>query len=564
MKHKYWLIFLGLIAFVGMGSIYLYPDENVDTGIERPFERRSRVLDDAEPAPWHWHIPEDEEVATIQPAEPPPAKKDVVVPAFGGTLPPIIMYPFPFKSPATESPCGAWLPVMGSGIDSTTVDHYWPKDGPQLEDRSIDVYMITGDNARTARAIADQVGIDTTHVLAEVLPGDKSSEVKRIQMTGKKVAMIGDGINDAPALAQADTGIAMGSGTDVAMEAGGIVIMKSDLRDVVTAFQLARETMTKVRQNMFFALFYNVIGIPIAARALVSLGLVLRPELAGLAMAMSSISVVGNSLLLRFFRPGMRNYASLLAPLVMVVVFSFGFLAFARWSSDMEGQSTMGGASIETATVMNGFIAASQVRIFFENGNPDVFLGTDTLPSFIKAKEGIVSLGDGEVLIGYADGMDMKKGNEIAGAGDSMKDVNGIPSLKVAGILAPTGTLIDGWHIVNRSTLDQMTSAVDLRFIAEKELIKGFYPVDETNVPERFQASIHGFDPVVSKGKTYLPIYVGSTEAKMMIDKKLITKEGDVIEGFFGNDVIVAGIIPETGTLLDTFHYVGPGFRFGE
>ena len=81
MKHKYWLIFLGLIAFVGMGSIYLYPDENVDTGIERPFERRSRVLDDAEPAPWHWHIPEDEEVATIQPAEPPPAKKDVVVPA---------------------------------------------------------------------------------------------------------------------------------------------------------------------------------------------------------------------------------------------------------------------------------------------------------------------------------------------------------------------------------------------------------------------------------------------------------------------------------------------------
>ena len=109
-----------------------------------------------------------------------------------------------------------------------------------------------------------------------------------------------------------------------------------------------------------------------------------------------------------------------------------------------------------------------------------------------------------------------------------------------------------------------MTSAVDLRFIAEKELIKGFYPVDETNVPERFQASIHGFDPVVSKGKTYLPIYVGSTEAKMMIDKKLITKEGDVIEGFFGNDVIVAGIIPETGTLLDTFHYVGPGFRFGE
>lgn len=199
-----------------------------------------------------------------------------------------------------------------------------------LQKRGIAVYMITGDNQRTAQAIAKQAGIK--NVLAEVLPQDKANEIKKLQDTGIKVAMVGDGINDAPALAQANLGIAMGSGTDVAMEAGGIVIIKDDLRDVLTAIQLSKETMAKIKQNMFFALFYNVLGIPIATRVLVGLGIVLKPELAGLAMALSSVSVVSNSLFLRGFKPNKRNWLSTAAPFAMAILFTLIFFLFARLS----------------------------------------------------------------------------------------------------------------------------------------------------------------------------------------------------------------------------------------
>ncbi len=204
-----------------------------------------------------------------------------------------------------------------------------------LKKMGIAVFMITGDNERTARAIAKQAGIE--NVLAEVLPERKADEVKKLQANGSKIAMVGDGINDAPALAQADLGIAMSSGTDVAMETGGVVLMKNDLNDVVTAINLSRETLGKVRQNLFFSLFYNVAGIPIAARVFAGVGLVLKPELAGLAMALSSVSVVANSLLLRGFRPGHRNWISLVAPFVMTALFLAAFVGFARLSGGAMG-----------------------------------------------------------------------------------------------------------------------------------------------------------------------------------------------------------------------------------
>jgi len=459
--------------------------------------------------------------------------------------------------------------ILGAVAVADTVKPTSKEAIEKLQKLGIEVFMVTGDNERTAKAIAEQIGIK--NVLAEILPENKADIIKKLQegknksfdFGPRRVAMVGDGINDAPALAIADLGIAMGSGTDIAMETGGIVIMKNDLNDVVTAFQLAKETMGKIKQNLFFALFYNVIGIPIAARVFVGLGLVLKPELAGLAMAMSSISVVGNSLLLRGFKPNKKNYISIIAPLIMVIIFTLGFFQFARFSSSMETEEQMAKpkVSLETTNKTNALIADNQTRIAYAEKIPKLFLGVNFLDSSIAKTEGISKLSDNEMIVGAEEAKMMIEEKLFSKPGDNIKNFFGLAEIKIAGIIEPTGTILDSYHLVNPNTLNRMKTSTQVKAAIAETSLKQFYILDESSVPEQFKTEIISTVSISLGSKKYLPIYIGSTEAKMMIEEKLFSKPGDTIENLFGNNIIVAAILPETKTLLDTMHFVGQEFE---
>jgi len=184
--------------------------------------------------------------------------------------------------------------IIGIVAVADTLKQFSAEAVRKLKEIGIETVMLTGDNERTAKAIAKQVGIDT--VVANVPPWEKANVIERLQKDGKVVAMVGDGINDAPALAKADIGIAIGSGSDIAKETGGIILVKDDIRDVVGGIKLSKGTMRKIKQNLFWALIYNTLGIPIAAIGH------LNPIIAAAAMSMSSLSVVTNSALLRRFK----------------------------------------------------------------------------------------------------------------------------------------------------------------------------------------------------------------------------------------------------------------------
>lgn len=429
-----------------------------------------------------------------------------------------------------------------------------------LEKKGIAVYMLTGDNTDTAHAIAKQAGI--SHVIAQVLPDEKAATIKKLQEKGR-VAMVGDGINDAPALAQADLGFVMGNGTDVAIGTGDIVLMKNDLRDVVHAITLSEETVGKIKQNMFFALFYNVIGIPIAARVFSFLGIVLMPEMAGLAMALSSVSVVSNSLLLKLYKPNKKNYASLFAPLVMTVFFLFIFFEFAQFSSGM--------GTIQVSKTVKKAVAKvfkkGETKIDFAEGNPKLFekISSQFDTKEIKIKEGTNILADNEMIVGYEEAMMMKKEGLIQKPGSTLKNFFGISEMKVVGIVERTGTLLDSFHFINEATFARLKNEGSLRAVVEDDDgVELFYTISST-IPTKFKQTITlgSLYPIIKSEKTYIPMYFGSQQAIMMIKEGEFSKVGDTLEEG-GNNIVVAGILPKTNTIFDMMHFTGEDFKIGK
>ncbi len=431
----------------------------------------------------------------------------------------------------------------------------------RLKKLGIKVYMITGDNTRTAQAIGKQLGIE--NILAEVLPENKALEVKKLQQEGLVVAMVGDGINDSPALVQADLGIAMGSGADVAMESGQMIIMRNDLNDVLTAIKLSRETVGKIKQNMFFALFYNVMGIPVAAGVLASVGLTLKPELAGLAMALSSVSVVTNSLLLKNFHPKKMNILSKIAPAIMTVFFVFLFWEFSQFSGTISVRTAYTASNPALVGDINDFLAQTPKKIGFDGaGFPKMMTSSATLPNGIKFRSGTADFSDGGLVLGYNEASMMIQEGLIPGVGAELTDFFGVPKVRITGILEPTNTYLDDMHIVSMETLATMKLGEDL-LITESPLgeLSFYYLYNESNIPQQFRSIINPKKTEFTIDDVkYLPVYIGYDDAEEMLDTKEITQIHDKLMDEDGSNLIVMGLPKKTFTMLDMMHFVPKSF----
>ncbi len=430
--------------------------------------------------------------------------------------------------------------------------------------KGIEVYMISGDNKRTANAIGKELGIK--NILAEVMPGQKASEIKKLQEKGLIVAMVGDGINDAPALTQADVGIVMASGADVAMEVGGIIIISNNLNGVLIAREISKETVDKIKQNMFFALFYNVLGIPIAARIFSFMGIILKPELAGLAMALSSVSVVSNSLTIKLFKTNKINWVSKLAPLVMVVLFLGAFVEFAKFSSKMSGMTD--DVNIKTyvqkdenlKNIINNTLLKNTSKIAFIDNVPKFLVGVDFIDEKIKVEKGNANLNDkGSVVLGANEAAMMIDEGLIKGVGSEIKDFLGLEKITIVGILEKTGTIADDYHFLNKNDFESLSNAKEdlvIKESKEKDL-KMFYLMNENNIPVQLQEVFKNRQEFYNiDNKKYLGVYIGFSEAKMMKKENLFNKEMDKIIDFFGKDVVIIKVLKRTMTSLDMMHFV--------
>jgi len=430
----------------------------------------------------------------------------------------------------------------------------------KLINKWFEIYMITWDNTRTAKAIANQLWIK--NILAQVLPWEKSEKIKQLQSEWKIVAMVGDGINDAPALIQADLWIAMWNWTDVALESWWIILMRNNLEDVINAISLSKQTVNKIKQNMIFAFLYNILGIPLAAGVFIKFGMMLKPEFAGLAMAMSSVSVVTNSLLLKFFRPWKTNIISKFAPIIMTIIFLFAFREFGQISVWWFGDNTLisSNTSIQTKKEISNFLANKQNKIWFTpTGIPKIFIESDQSLSWIILVKWvwIINKDMPQLILWYKEALMMKREKLFTNIWDSLKDFFGIDSIQIAWILAPTDTFLDEVHIINTKWFDLLNTKQNLSIQATSSgMVDVFYYFDNDNVPLKFKDFINPNKPTYTlNDKQYPTIYLWYDSTQEMKKAKEFSKKFDIIDENWKNFTI-AWILKKTYTSLDMMHFI--------
>ncbi len=424
-----------------------------------------------------------------------------------------------------------------------------------LQARGIHVVMATGDTLSTATAIGKQVGITDIH--ARVLPADKVALVKQYQEAWKRVAMIGDGINDSPALSQADVGIVMKSGADVALEAWSVVIMNNDLLSVVHALSISQASTIKIYQNMFFAFFYNLAGIPLAAWLRASWWIMLKPEFAWLAMALSSVSVVLNALSLKLYDHSRAWLVNRVLPVVLLWFFVWIFRewVFLSWYWALQRGKPVPVATGSLLPVYDGMKQMPTKITFTDTWVPKLFGYLEISEQFPKRLiENVTSDSSIDMYIWYMEAQMMWHEWLFTNIWDSLENFFGIPKVRIAWVLAPTKTFIDEMHFfVNQETFDQVAWTENVYFdTTPTNELKVFYlyGTGDRIYPLKFST------PPIQWTDWYTTMMMWFGEALMMRNEKLYSKPGDRLDGFFWQDVQIWENLQKTYTALDMMHFL--------
>ncbi|MFO0703774.1 MAG: heavy metal translocating P-type ATPase [Patescibacteria group bacterium] len=435
----------------------------------------------------------------------------------------------------------------------------------KLRSNGMEIWMITGDHEITAKSLAVDLGIE--NYFAEVMPEDKAKKIQTLKESGKIVAMVGDGINDAPALVVADLGIAIGSGSDIAIESADCVILGTDLQTIDIALQISKQTVEKIRQNFFFALVYNSLGIPIAMRIFAWAQIILKPELAGLAMALSSVSVVSNSLLLRFFKPFNKNIVSKIAPIILTGAFLLMFYEFSIGSNNM---SNMQNSSIivqnSTTEKVKKIIKNNEWYLTYLDTSPKLFAISNNNSIDLPLLEGNINLQNDAFLLGFDEASMMKTESLIWGDGSILKNFFGIKAAKIVGIFLPTKSILDYTHFTTDQTKLKLLKPTHLSVLgmgSENPTI--FFKLNDGNAPQNFKSlsEFKHLNTRLIKNTPRIPIFLGFEEAKRLITVGKIREDGDTMDNYFGKKVVIAKILPKTNSALDYLVYA-PGEMFGK